>query len=68
MTQMVCLDIEQLPDGALLTAKEVVVATRRSRTSLWRDIKAGRLAQPIRINGYSLRWRVADIRNFIGTQ
>lgn len=68
MTQMVYLDIEKLSDGVLLTAQEVVVATRRSRTSLWRDIKEGRLAEPIRINGYSLRWRVADIRNFIGTQ
>lgn len=68
MTHMVHLDIEQLPDGMLLTVKEVTALLRRSRSTLWRDIKNGRLAQPIRINGYSVRWRVGDIRKFLGTQ
>ena len=55
----------KLPDKALLSAKEVVFLSGRSRSSLWRDVQRGGLARPVRIGPSTVRWRVADIRTFL---
>ena len=55
----------ELPCEALLSAKDVVFLSGRSRTSLWRDVQRGRLSKPVRIGPSSVRWRVADIRDFL---
>ena len=55
----------ELPCEALLSAKDVVFLSGRSRSSLWRDVQRGRLAKPVRIGPSTVRWRVADIRDFL---
>ena len=40
---------EKLPDEALLSAREVSRISGRSRTSLWRDVARGSLADPVKI-------------------
>ncbi|MGA0848002.1 MAG: helix-turn-helix transcriptional regulator [Pontimonas sp.] len=37
----------------------------RSRASIWRDVKAGRLPQPISIGPKARRWRVEDVRAYL---
>lgn len=54
-----------LPDDALVEIRVVEIVRGRSRASTWRDVSAGRLAQPVRI-GSSTRWRVGDVRKSIG--
>lgn len=55
----------KLPCEALLSAKDVVFLSGRSRSSLWRDVQRGGLARPVRIGPSTVRWRVADIRTFL---
>ncbi len=50
------------PDGALITTKLVCVLRGRSPSSNQRDVKAGRLAPPIRIGPNAIRFRVGDVR------
>ncbi len=50
-----------LPDDALIELRVVCALRGRSRASNWRDVKDGRLAQPIKV-GHSTRWRVGDVR------
>jgi len=54
-----------LPDTALLTIKDISRLAGRSRTSLWRDVRAGRLPSPARIAPNTVRWRVADVRAYL---
>lgn len=61
----VIIDIDQLPDSALVRVKDICSLARRSRASIWRDVQAGRLPRPIRIGSYSARWRAADVRRFL---
>lgn len=56
---------ETLPDAALLSAREVVALTGRSRSSLWRDVRSHRLPPPLKIGPNTSRWRCGDIRNFM---
>ena len=55
----------ELPCEALLSAKDVVFLSGRSRSSLWRDVQRGGLARPVRIGPSTVCWRVADIRIFL---
>ena len=55
----------KLPDKALLSAKEVVFLSGRSRTSLWRDVQRGFLARPIKLGPKAMRWTVSDIKSFL---
>jgi predicted DNA-binding transcriptional regulator AlpA len=59
------VDIDRLPESALVGTKDICLLARRSRTSIWRDVKAGRLPKPIRLGAYAARWRVADVRQFL---
>ncbi len=56
---------EQLPNSALLTLKEIVALSGRSKTSIWRDIESQRLPRPIAIGLNASRWRVADVRSYL---
>ena len=58
-------DIDRLPESALIGIKDICLLARRSRTSIWRDVKAGRLPKPIRLGAHAARWRVADVRQFL---
>ena len=58
-------NFDQLPDQLLLSAKEVCLLSGRSRTSLWRDVMRGSLAEPVKIGNHTVKWRVADVRQFL---
>ena len=58
-------NFDQLPDQALLSAREVSHISGRSRTSLWRDVMRGSLADPVRIGSHTVKWRVVDVRQFL---
>ena len=55
----------KLPDKALLSVKEVVFLSGRSRTSLWRDVQRGLLAKPVKLGPNAVRWTVSDIKSFL---
>ncbi|MEM9763439.1 MAG: AlpA family phage regulatory protein [Pseudomonadota bacterium] len=50
----------------LLTLQEVLEVTKRSRSSVYRDIKSGALPPPIHI-GASARWLKAELDAAIGS-
>ena len=58
-------EFDQMPESALMSAKELSALINRSRASIWRDTKAGRLPQPIAIGPQARRWRVADVRAYL---
>ena len=49
-------------DDALLTVRELAEFLNRSRASIYRDIRAGRIESPTKI-GKSSRWRVGYARS-----
>ena len=58
-------NFDELPDQALLSVKEVSHISGRSRTSLWRDVMRGSLADPVKIGSHTVKWRVCDVRHFL---
>ena len=58
-------NFDNLPDSALLDIRAVSVLACRSRASLWRDVRDGRLPKPIAIGPQTKRWRVADVRAYL---
>jgi predicted DNA-binding transcriptional regulator AlpA len=52
---------DSLPSSGLISIRVICALFDRSTASIWRDVKDGRLAKPIRWGG-SARWRVGDIR------
>ena len=55
----------ELPCKTLLSAKDVVFLSGRSRASLWRDVQRGGLERLVRIGPSTVRWRVAKTRDFL---
>ena len=58
-------NFSQLPDNALLSAREINQLTGRSRTSIWRDVMRGLLAEPVKIGAQTVRWHVGDVRTYL---
>lgn len=58
-------EFDQMPGSALMSAKELSSLINRSRASIWRDVQAGRLPQPIAIGPQARRWRVSDVRAYL---
>jgi predicted DNA-binding transcriptional regulator AlpA len=58
-------DFDRLPGEALLSARDLVALSGRSRTSVWRDVRHGRLARPVRLGPNCVRWRVEDARKYL---
>ena len=56
---------DDLPDGALTDISEISALANRSRASIWRDVKDGRLAPSIKVGPNSTRWRVGDVRRYL---
>ena len=54
-----------LPETAFVDNKLVYVVCDRSPSSIQRDVKAGRLAPPIKIGPNAVRFRVGDVRSFL---
>ncbi len=58
-------NFDELPNQALLSMNEISQLSGRSRTSLWRDVMRGFLAQPVKIGSHTVKWRVGDVRQFL---
>ncbi len=56
---------DALPDTAFVDNKLVCALCDRSPSSVQRDVKAGRLAPPIKIGPNAVRFRVGDVRRFL---
>ncbi len=54
-----------LPNCALVALPVVCAITGRSPASVWRDVKAGRLAKPVNAGPRSTRWHVGDLRDSV---
>ena len=57
--------LTSMPAEALVSTKELSILSGRSRASIWRDVQAGRLPQPIAIGPQARRWRVSDVRVYL---
>ena len=55
----------QLPEDALLSAREITQLTGRSRTSIWRDVNSKRLPVPVALGMNTVRWTVRDIKSYL---
>ena len=54
------------PIDRLLTVKDVLALTGyRSRTTLWRKVKAGGFPPPRKDGSASVRWRASDVKGWI---
>ena len=56
---------DELPNSAHVDAKVVNALMGWSNSTTWRRVKAGQLAQPVRLGARTTRWRVGDLRNFL---
>lgn len=65
MTNLRIANFNNLPDAALISAKELMALSGRSRTSLWRDVSRGSLSKPKKIGPRSVRWQALDVRQFL---
>ena len=59
------VSFDSLPNSALIDLRSLMVLSCRSRASIWRDVKAGRLPKPIAIGAKTRRWRVEDVRSYL---
>ena len=58
----VAINLDWLPDDALLKSRDFCALTSWSSSTLKRKWQDGTIPEPIRLGRNSLRWRVADIR------
>ncbi|PTD96400.1 helix-turn-helix transcriptional regulator [Pseudothauera lacus] len=60
--------LDNLPDAALsLTVKDLALLLGRSESSIWRDVRLGRIAPPVKTGPACTRWRVGVIRRHLAT-
>ena len=62
------VDLDSLPDGALISVRQLQALAQRSRVSMWRDVRDGRLPAPVKLGPNSIRWTVADARQYLTGQ
>lgn len=55
-------NFDQLPDTARVRLPIVKGLLSRSASSIWRDVKAGRLPAPVKIGPRSTAWIVGELR------
>jgi predicted DNA-binding transcriptional regulator AlpA len=51
-----------LPDDAMIDVRVVSIVLNRAVSSIWRDVKSGHFAAPVRVGTRSAKWRVGDVR------
>ena len=56
---------DSLPNDALLTIKDICKLFACSEPTIWRNIKNGKLPEPIKPTLGLRRWRVGDIRKIL---
>lgn len=49
----------------LLTANDVATHLGVSKSTVWRFVQAGKLAQPIKLSERCSRWKASDLATFI---
>ncbi|MCA3642794.1 MAG: transcriptional regulator [Burkholderia sp.] len=55
-------DFDNLPTVALVRQPVVEVLFACSSTSVWRNVKSGRIPQPVKVSAGVTAWRVGDLR------
>ena len=65
MTNLRVINFDELPNSALVSIKELIALSGRSRTSLWRDVCAGNLAQPMKIGSRNVKWTAKEVRDYL---
>ena len=48
----------------ILLLKEVVARTGKSRTTLWRDVRAGRFPAPVKVGRNRIGWLESEITDW----
>lgn len=56
---------DRLPDDAIVDVKVFAALRGRSVSSTWRDVRAGRIPDPVRVGPMSPRWSVGTIRRHL---
>lgn len=54
--------VSSMPDEAAIDIQILSILLSRSIASIWRDVKAGRIAPPFKAGPRSTRWRLGDVR------
>lgn len=54
--------VGSMPDEAAIDIQILSILLSRSIASIWRDVKAGRIAPPFKAGPRSTRWRLGDVR------
>ena len=50
----------------MITANQVLDLTGyKSRTTLWRKVRANAFPAPVKLDGTALRWREVDVKNWV---
>lgn len=55
--------VGSMPDEAAIDIQILSILLSRSIASIWRDVKAGRIARPFKAGPRSTRWRLGDVRS-----
>ncbi len=53
---------------AILKTRDVIERTRRSRSAILADVKAGKFPQPFKLDGKSNAWLEADIELWLSSR
>lgn len=54
--------VSSMPDEAAIDIQILSILLSRSIASIWRDVKAGRIAPPFKAGPRSTRWKLGDVR------
>lgn len=55
--------VGSMPDEAAIDIQILSILLSRSIASIWRDVKAGRIAPPFKAGPRSTRWKLGDVRS-----
>ena len=58
-------NFDRLPDSALISAKQLMLLSGRSRTSLWRDVLNEDLGGPVKIGARTVKWTAKEVRRYL---
>jgi prophage regulatory protein len=62
------MSLEHSPTCQLLRPRDVCKLIGRSRTSLWRDVRAGLLPPPIETGRHSIAWELSVIQAWVASR
>ena len=65
MTNLRVMNFDELPNSALVSTKELISLSGRSRTSVWRDVRDGYLAKPTKVGARNVKWTANEVRDYL---